>query len=125
MPVADDRVVSTKDQAATAAHSEPAVLYDVRDTGVAVVTFNRPERMNAWGDPMSSEFYRCVEAAEADPGVRVIVITGKGRAFCAGGDMGGLQALSADTVGPSAEQTDFSELVAEKHPYFLTQLSKP
>ena len=46
------------------------------------------------------------------------------RAFCAGGDMGGLQTLSADTVG-SPKQTDFSALVAERHPYFLTQLTKP
>lgn len=107
------------------AAGEPAVLYGVRDSGVAVVTFNRPERMNAWGDPMSSEFYRCIEIAEADPGVRVIVITGRGRAFCAGADMGGLHTLSVGAVGDGAEQTDFSALVAEKHPYFLTQLRKP
>jgi enoyl-CoA hydratase/carnithine racemase len=122
--VADGSVVSTHDESATPAQSEPAVLYDASDSGVAVVTFNRPERMNAWGDPMGTEFYRCVEAAEANPAVRVIVITGKGRAFCAGADMGGMQALSADIVG-SGERTDFSALVAEKHPYFLTQLSKP
>jgi enoyl-CoA hydratase/carnithine racemase len=124
MTVADDSVISVSDQAPTPALGEPAVLYDARDSGVAVVTFNRPERMNAWGDPMSTEFYRCIEAAEADPGVRVIVITGKGRAFCAGADMGGLQSLSADTVG-STGQADFSALVAEKHPYFLTRLTKP
>jgi 1,4-dihydroxy-2-naphthoyl-CoA synthase len=121
---ADDSVVSTNDQTATPAQSGPAVLYEARDSGVAVVTFNRPERMNAWGNPMGAEFYRCVEVAEADPAVRVIVITGKGRAFCAGADMGGMQTLSTDTVR-SGEQTDFSALVAEKHPYFLTQLTKP
>lgn len=121
MTVADDGVVSANGQT----QGEPPVLYDARDSGVAVVTFNRPERMNAWGNPMSSEFYRCVDAAEADPRVRVIVITGKGRAFCAGGDMGGMQSISADTVGSSADQTDFSALVAERHPYFLTQLTKP
>lgn len=124
MTVADDSVVSTHDQSATPVQTEPAVLYEAHDSGVAVVTFNRPERMNAWGNPMGTEFYRCVEAAEADPGVRVIVITGKGRAFCAGADMGGMQALSADTAA-SGERTDFSALVAEKHPYFLTQLTKP
>ena len=124
MTVADDSVVSTNDQTATPAQSGPAVLYEVRDSGVAVVTFNRPERMNAWGNPMGTEFYRCVEAAEADPAVRVIVITGKGHAFCAGADMGGMQTLSTDTGG-SGDQTDFSALVAEKHPYFLTQLTKP
>src|SRR6201986_1349565 len=117
MTVADDNVAAPP-------HSEPAVLYDARESGVAIVTFNRPERMNSWGDPMSAEFYRCIDAAEADPGGRVIVITGKGRAFCAGGDMGGMQTLSADTVA-SAEKTDFSALVAERHPYFLTHLTKP
>ncbi len=118
MTVADDNVAAPP-------RSEPAVLYDARESGVAVVTFNRPERMNAWGDPMSTEFYRCIDAAEADPGVRVIVLTGKGRAFCAGGDMGGMQTLSADTVGGASKGTDFSTLVAERHPYFLTQLTKP
>ena len=105
------------------ASSEP-VLYEVRDSGVAVLTFNRPERMNAWGGALASGFYRGIDAAESDPAVRVIVITGSGRAFCAGADMGGLSTISAVTV-ESANQTDVSALVAEKHPYFLTQLSKP
>lgn len=124
MTVAGDSRISADTQTVSPADGEPAVLYEARGSGVAVVTFNRPERMNAWGNPMSSEFYRCVDAAEADPGVRVIVITGKGRAFCAGGDMGGLQTISADTAG-SAGDTDYSALVAERHPYFLTQLTKP
>jgi enoyl-CoA hydratase/carnithine racemase len=60
------------------------VLYDARDTGVAVVTLNRPDRLNAWGGSLASEFYRCMDRAEADPSVRVIVLTGSGGAFCAG-----------------------------------------
>ena len=63
MTVADDGVANTSGQATAVRQGEPAVLYDARDSGVAVVTFNRPERMNAWGDPMSTEFYRCVDAA--------------------------------------------------------------
>lgn len=113
MSVADDRAVE-----------EQAVLYEVRHSGVAVLTFNRPERMNAWGGALAAGFYAHIEAAEADPDVRVIVITGSGRAFCAGADMGGLSTISAVTVD-SASQTDVSALVAGKHPYFLTQLSKP
>ncbi|MET0900530.1 MAG: enoyl-CoA hydratase [Mycobacterium sp.] len=101
-----------------------AVLYEVRDSGVAVLTFNRPERMNAWGGALAAGFYAHIEAAEADPDVRVIVITGSGRAFCAGADMGGLSTISAVTVD-SASNTDVSALVAGKHPYFLTQLTKP
>jgi enoyl-CoA hydratase/carnithine racemase len=115
MSVADDRAV---------AQVAEAVLYEVRDSGVAVLTFNRPERMNAWGGALASGFYTHIEAAESDPDVRVIVITGSGRAFCAGADMGGLSTISTVTV-ESANKTDVSALVAEKHPYFLTQLTKP
>jgi enoyl-CoA hydratase/carnithine racemase len=119
MSVADDSAVAEQ-----SAEVRPAVLYEVLDSGVAVLTFNRPERMNAWGGALANGFYRSIEAAEADPKVRVIVITGSGRAFCAGADMGGLNSISAVTV-ESANQTDVSALVAEKHPYFLTQLTKP
>ena len=103
--------------------AEP-VLYQVRDSGVAVLTFNRPERMNAWGHGLSTGFYACIDRAESDPDVRVIVVTGSGRAFCAGADMGNLDSISATTV-ESAGKTDVSALVAAKHPYFLTQLNKP
>jgi enoyl-CoA hydratase/carnithine racemase len=80
--------------------------------------------MNSWGGNMVAEFYRHIDLAEADPRVRVIVITGAGRAFCAGADMGGLDAISEVTVD-SANQTDVSAMVAARHPYFLTQLTKP
>ncbi len=119
MSVADG--VSASDELTEPA---PAVLYEVRDSGVAVLTFNRPERMNAWGGALASGFYSYIEQAEADPQVRVIVMTGRGRAFCAGADMGGLDTISATTV-ESAGKTDVSALVAGKHPYFLTQVSKP
>lgn len=98
------------------------VLFDVRDSGVAVVTLNRPERMNAWGGGLAAAFYRCMDRAEADPDVRVIVITGNGRAFCAGADMGDLDTIGgADTNG----DTDVTKLVGERHPHFVTELRKP
>lgn len=106
MSVADGVTAS---EAAT--EPPPAVLYEVRDSGVAVLTFNRPERMNAWGGALASGFYSYIEQAEADPRVRVIVMTGRGRAFCAGADMGGLDTISATTVD-SASKTDVSALVA-------------
>jgi enoyl-CoA hydratase/carnithine racemase len=43
------------------------VLYDARDTGVAVVTLNRPERLNAWGGGLAAEFYRCMTALTRTP----------------------------------------------------------
>jgi enoyl-CoA hydratase/carnithine racemase len=105
------------------ASSEP-VLYQVSDAGVALITLNRPERRNAWGGALTSMFFRCLEDAEADDRVRVIVITGSGRAFCVGADMGDLNSISSTSV-ESASETDITALVAEKHPYFLTQLRKP
>ncbi|OBJ66753.1 enoyl-CoA hydratase [Mycobacterium asiaticum] len=101
-----------------------AVLYEVSPTGVALITLNRPQRRNAWGGALTSMFFRCLEIADADSDVRVIVITGNGPAFCVGADMGDLGSISSTTV-ESANQTDVSSLVAEKHPYFLTQLRKP
>jgi enoyl-CoA hydratase/carnithine racemase len=99
------------------------VLYEARDTGVAVVTLNRPERLNAWGGGLAAEFYRCMDRADTDPAVRVIVVTGSGRAFCAGADMGDL-----DTIGGASESTgdtDVSQLVGERQPHFVTGLRKP
>lgn len=100
------------------------VLYEVRSSGVAVVTLNRPERLNAWGGGLAAAFYRCMDAAEADAAVRVILVTGNGRAFCAGADMGDLDTISS--VGnPGSSDADVTALVGERHPHFVTTLRKP
>lgn len=57
------------------------------DGDVALLTLNRPERLNAWTPRMSVELAHALEAANADPGVGAIVVTGAGRGFCAGADM--------------------------------------
>lgn len=106
------------------AQGDSAVLYEVRDSGVAVLTFNRPERMNGWGGGLAAGFYAGLDRAEADPDVRVIVVTGKGRAFCAGADMGDLNSIGSATV-ESAGNTDLSAMVGERHAFFLTTLRKP
>lgn len=64
------------------------VLYEVSD-GVALVTLNRPEAMNAWTPQLSDELALALGAADTDDAVRAIVITGAGRAFCAGADLSG------------------------------------
>ncbi len=63
-----------------------SVAYAV-DGRVATITLNRPERLNAIDEAMPGDIRRAVEAAEDDPGVHVIVVTGAGRAFCAGYDL--------------------------------------
>ena len=64
------------------------VLYDVTD-GVATVTLNRPEQLNAWTAQLSDELSLAMGAADADESVRAVVLTGAGRAFCAGADLSG------------------------------------
>ena len=107
----------------TVSDTAAPVLFEQRDSGVAVVTLNRPERMNAWGGGLAGAFYRCMDRAEADPEVRVIVVTGNGRAFCAGADMGDLDAIGG--ASESAGDTDVTQLVGERHPYFVTGVNKP
>ncbi|MGB3331882.1 MAG: enoyl-CoA hydratase [Mycobacterium sp.] len=99
-----------------------AVLYDVRD-GVGVITFNRPQRLNAWGPDIAAGLYAAIDHAEADPVVRAIVVTGTGRGFCAGADLAGGSQPGADTV--DAAEADVSQLVGDRPPHFLTELRKP
>src|SRR3954449_1656206 len=65
-----------------------AIAIDKRDDGVALATLNRPDRLNAVNGAMHNELSRLSRDADADGDVRVLVITGAGRAFCAGGDFG-------------------------------------
>src|SRR4029079_19099518 len=63
------------------------VLYESTN-GIATITLNRPERLNTMGGDLLDRLLEAVEHAASDPGVRVLVLTGAGRAFCAGGDLG-------------------------------------
>jgi 2-(1,2-epoxy-1,2-dihydrophenyl)acetyl-CoA isomerase len=63
-----------------------SLLYERRD-GVALLTFNRPERMNAIGGTLKQDIAAAIAHADDDVEVRVIVLTGAGAAFCAGGDV--------------------------------------
>ena len=65
------------------------VLFSV-DNHVALITVNDPERRNAVTGEMSKQLRAAVERAEADPGVHAVVVTGAGKAFCAGADLSAL-----------------------------------
>jgi enoyl-CoA hydratase/carnithine racemase len=58
------------------------------DAGVLTITLNRPERMNAFTETMRNELIAAFDIADADDEVRAVVVTGEGRAFCAGADLG-------------------------------------
>ena len=62
------------------------VLFNKED-GVGTITLNRPDSMNALGGGMRQEILAAMEMAVADNEVKVIVVTGTGKAFCAGGDV--------------------------------------
>jgi enoyl-CoA hydratase/carnithine racemase len=69
--------------------ADPPVV-EARDGYVAVLTLNRPDRLNAWTDDMGERYAQLLAAADSDPDVRAIVVTGAGRGFCAGQDMAAL-----------------------------------
>jgi enoyl-CoA hydratase/carnithine racemase len=91
------------------------VIYEKADR-VATVTLNRPERMNAWRDQLERELRAAMGDAEADPAIGAIVVTGAGKAFCAGLDMGALDKIArgSDIADGLAETRGGDEL----HPNF-------
>ena len=94
------------------------VLIEVSE-GVALLTLNRPDRLNAWTGEMEQTYFGMLEECAADSNVRVIVVTGAGRGFCAGADMQELQAIG--NGGPSAE-----EVARERYPQSLPlTIAKP
>jgi enoyl-CoA hydratase/carnithine racemase len=115
--------MSTADDLVADPGQNEAVIYEVTATGVAVMTLNRPDRLNTWGGDIATAFYAGLDRAEEDPNVRVIVVTGRGRAFCAGAQLG-----SMGNVAESIEQTDegkLASLVGDRQPQHLTTLCKP
>lgn len=86
------------------------VLYHVAD-GVATVTMNRPEKLNAWTFRMDQEVRHAMLRAEADESVRVIVLTGAGKGFCSGADMGLLASVAGggDVKGEGSVISDRAE----------------
>jgi enoyl-CoA hydratase/carnithine racemase len=87
------------------------ILYQARE-GVATITLNRPDKLNAWTARMEQEFSQAVLAAASDDAVRVILLTGAGRGFCAGADMSLLSAAaeaSSTVSGHRRSDVDFPE----------------
>src|SRR5262245_8172819 len=94
--------------------TEPPVLVHVDDLGLAVVTLNRPERLNSWTREMSDLLSDEMARLDQDDDVRAVVLTGAGRAFCAGADVG--RFTSRDTTAvtrrrPWTERTLPSRMV--------------
>ncbi len=71
--------------------------------GVALLTLNRPDRLNAWTAEMEHAYFAMLDQCAREQEVRVIVVTGAGRGFCAGADMQELQAIGDGTLTATAE----------------------
>jgi len=87
--------------------SEPApahapVLLESTHDGIAVLVMNRPERMNALNNELATELHATLPRIAKDDSIRVVVLTGAGRAFCAGGDLG--------VIGKGREANDVKQL---------------
>lgn len=72
------------------AHSSQHIDYAVAD-GILTITPDRPDRLNAFTTRMGHELCDAFDQSDADDDVRAVVLTGRGRAFCAGMDLGGRQ----------------------------------
>ena len=83
--------------------AEPPVLVS-QGGGIRRLTLNRPARRNALDPELAGDFAGAIQAASADPGVRVVIVTGAGRAFCAGAQLDALLAASerGDVAGATA-----------------------
>ena len=91
------------------------IRYDVDESGVATITLDRPDARNAATYEMEEELLATFAAADADPAVRAVVLTGAGRAFCAGDDVKaawGDPRMAETLAGLASEHPPMTPLVA-------------
>ncbi len=107
-----------------AAAQAAEVLYEVSD-GIATITLNRPERMNAISGPMLAHLGEYLLKAGADPKVRVVILTGAGRAFCVGLDL--VDATQGSGIGSASQSQNVSVNLDLRNtpPTILFNLDKP
>jgi enoyl-CoA hydratase/carnithine racemase len=93
--------------------------------GIAVVILNRPDKMNAFNATMGREIVAAFRQADQDPEVRVIILTGAGRAFCAGADIAGFASDIKAREAPSTRDrtSDGREMLA--FPQLVRTMNKP
>ena len=107
------------------------ILYDVND-GIATITLNRPDRLNAWTHVLEREVRQAMTDATADEAAKVIILTGAGRGFCAGADMSMLSAATdrsdstparenpASFPGPIPGGFELTQAFSYRYAYFPT-----
>ena len=92
----------------------------IEEDGIAVVSLNRPEILNVLSNTMCKEATKLLKSLEKDPNVRAIVLTGEGRAFCAGLDLSEIRTGEGDTVSIYRRMEAANRLIV-----LLTEIMKP
>lgn len=96
------------------------LTFERKDSGVLLITLNRPEKYNATDEQMHSEIARVWHDVSKDPETRVVVITGAGKAFSAGGDLAMVERMAGDHDRVSNMLSEMSEMV-----YGIVNCDKP
>ena len=96
------------------------LAFDPRPTGVLLITINRPDVLNATNERLHWELTQVWRTVDADPAVRVALVTGAGRAFSAGGDLGMVEATAGNPAAVARTLREAGDLV-----YNMLDLDKP
>src|SRR6266498_1292122 len=99
------------------------ILYKI-EGGVALLTLNRPESLNALNARLGEDLAAALRAASSDPAVRVIVLCGAGKGFCSGGD---LKEMAAGLANPQASTDALVDILRNFHEVvsILQKVDKP
>lgn len=98
------------------------LVFHIDDDGIATIRLNRPERLNAFTFPMIDRWAKVLDQCRRDERVRVVVLTGTGRAFCSGGDVKEMKARSGETA--YERKTALFERILQI-PRIVDELDKP
>jgi enoyl-CoA hydratase/carnithine racemase len=97
--------------------ADDPVLYETRGT-VALLTLNRPDRLNAWNGELEQCYFDLLDQCGSDPAIRAVVVTGAGRGFCAGADMDVLQGIGGESASGMTRG-------ARRQQWYTTTIPKP
>ncbi|MGZ5228111.1 MAG: enoyl-CoA hydratase/isomerase family protein, partial [Burkholderiales bacterium] len=102
--------------------AESMILFNTDEHGVATITLNRPEKYNAFTKDMIVRWGTLLEQCETDPAIKVVVLTGAGKAFCSGGD---ISAQKDRANNDSLERKDFLWRHVHKIAFIMERMDKP
>jgi enoyl-CoA hydratase/carnithine racemase len=101
------------------------LLYEVVEDGIATITLNRPAKLNAYTPQMGHEIVEAMRRADTDPSARVVILTGAGRAFCAGADISTFDHnIQTRDAGGQPHSSAGREAMAD-YPHLMRRMSKP